>query len=159
MKESFRAAMGRFAAGVSIVTMASGDEVNAMTATAVSSVSLEPPLVLVCIDRDNHSNKVISEGGAFAINILTEEQRELSDAFARPGAGKADALATIGTHQELSGSPIIDGCLAYLDCQVFASHSAGDHTIFIGKVLKAEVSDAKKQPLLYWNGSYARISE
>lgn len=158
MKDSFRAAMGRFAAGVTVITMASGDDVNAMTATAVSSVSLEPPLLLVCVDRDNHSNKVISDGGAFTVNILAEDQQELSDTFARPGAGKAEALATIGSSRGPSGSPVIDGCLAYLDCELFASHRAGDHTIFIGKVLKADVSDTDKKPLLYWNGSYAKIS-
>lgn len=159
MKDSFRAAMGRFAAGVTVVTMASSDEVNAMTATAVSSVSLEPPLVLVCIDRDNHSNKLISEGAAFAINILAEDQQELSDTFARPGAGKTEALATVSSSKGPSGSPIIDGCLAHLDCELFASHSAGDHTIFIGKVLRAEISDNDKKPLLYWNGSYANIRD
>lgn len=158
MKESFRTAMGRFAAGVTVVTMASPDEVNAMTATAVSSVSLEPPLVLVCVDRDNHSNKLITESGAFAINILAQDQREFSDTFARPGAGKAEALAAISSSRGPSGSPIIEGCLAYLDCELFASHNAGDHTIFIGKVLKAEVSEANEKPLLYWNGSYAKIT-
>ena len=156
MKDNLRAAMGRFATGITIVTTRKDDEINGMTANAVASVSLEPPQILVCIDRDNYSAKLISESRVFALNILAADQQELSDAFARPGAGKSKYLNIIPTTEAVTGSPIIEGCLAYLDCTLANTYQSGDHIIFIGKVEKAEVK-SEANPLIYWNSSYHQI--
>lgn len=148
--------MGKFATGVSIVTTRNEDEINGMTANALTSVSLDPPMVLICIDRDNYTNKLITGAKNFAINILANDQQELSDSFARPGAGKADYLAKIETFTAVTGAPIISGCLAYIDCHVTDIHQAGDHTIFIGEVAEAELAkDAA--PLVYWNSDYREL--
>lgn len=156
MKDNLRTAMGRFATGVSVVTTKNGDEINGMTANALTSVSLEPPLILICVDRDNYTHRLVSESKIFAVNILSESQQELADAFARPGPGKADYLSKLETFKAITGSPIIANCLSYLDCRVVQMHQAGDHTIFIGQVTAAEVK-SDNNPLIYWNGSYRRL--
>jgi len=157
MRDNLRQAMGRFATGVTIVTTTNGDEINGMTANALTSVSLEPPLVLVCIDRDNYTSKIISESKIFALNILGADQQELSDLFARPGSGKAESLKDLHTSTAVTGAPLIKGCPAYLDCRVTDIYAQGDHNIFIGEVVKAEV-DNDNPPLLFWNGGYRRLN-
>lgn len=157
MKDNLRQAMGRFATGVTVVTTKNNDEVNGMTANALTSVSLEPPLVLVCIDRDNYTSNLIKEAKIFALNILGEEQQELSDIFARPGSGKAESLQSLKISEAITGAPIIDGSLAYLDCRVSQIHAEGDHNIFIGQVVKAEVKN-DSSPLIFWNGGYRRLT-
>ena len=156
MKDNLRQAMGRFATGVTVVTTKNNDEINGMTANALTSVSLEPPLVLVCIDRDNYTSKLINESKVFALNILGNDQQELSDIFARPGAGKADNLHDLKTSEAVTGAPIIDGCLSYLDCRVTKVYAEGDHNIFIGEVVGAG-ADRDNDPLIFWNGGYRQL--
>lgn len=158
MRDNLRAAMGRFATGVAIITTKKEGEINGMTANSLTSVSLNPPMVLICIDRDNYSHKLIAESKVFAINFLGAGQQELSDAFARPGSGKAEYLARLETTSAATGSPIISGSLAYIDCRVAAIHAAGDHSIFVGEVAAAEVM-VDQDPLLYWNGGYREIGK
>lgn len=153
----FRDAMARFATGLCVITMRVGDEVNGMTATAVSSVSLQPPLVLICIDVKNRSRDLVRQSGAFAINVLADSQTELSDLFAQPGTEKARRLAELTTETAVTGAPIIPDCLAYLDCEVVDETEAGDHTIFIGEVKKAEVR-RDGEPLLWYRMGYRRLA-
>src|SRR3990170_864381 len=126
--------MGHFATGVTIVTTATGERLHGMTANALCSVSLEPLLVLVCIDKVSHTHPVLSESGIFAVNILSQEQEDLSRFFASAQSAKDHSLAGIPHRFGAVGAPILEGCLAFLECRVVEMFPGGDHTIFIGEV-------------------------
>lgn len=156
-KDDFRKAMGRFATGVTVITTILDGEKHGMTANAVTSLSLDPMMLLVCVDKTADSHDILSRAGVFAVNILADGQSELSNRFAKKefdGAHEMDDLPhTIGK----SGAPIIDGAIAYIDCRTVTEHHGGDHTIFIGEVLDArELSDG--EPLLFYSGKYGRIT-
>jgi flavin reductase (DIM6/NTAB) family NADH-FMN oxidoreductase RutF len=152
----FRTALGWFATGVTIVTTVTptGDLVG-ITANSFNSVSLDPPLVLFSLDRRAYSLKLFEEAGVFAINVLGEDQKELSSTFARAGAPKWD-----GVRFEVwdTGAPIIEDTLASFDCRVQAVHDGGDHVIFLGRVLRMR-STQEGRPLLYFRGRYNKIGE
>jgi flavin reductase (DIM6/NTAB) family NADH-FMN oxidoreductase RutF len=151
----FRQAMGHFATGVTIVTSIAPDGVPVgTTANAVTSLSLDPPLVLVCFDLASLTLRAIRGHGAFAINVLAEPQRQLSANFARRGF---DAVWDDVTHRPgRTGSPRLHGVLAVLDCTVESRLSGGDHEIIIGRVLEAEMR-GEGSPLLYWRGRYTSL--
>ena len=155
--QTFRQAWGKFATGVSIVTTVRPDgEVHGMTANGINSVSLDPPLALVCAGHSTSSHPLIREAGRFAINILSEEQRAIAEYYARPTAqktGDTDAAFTLTD----SGAALIDGCIARMDCRVVAEHDAGDHTIFVGRVEKIDTADGR--PLLYYQGRFERLPD
>ncbi len=149
---AFKAAMRRHAAGVTVVTSRHGATVNGMTATAVCSVSAEPPLVLVVLNRSSASHGVVSRGGAFALNFLSEDQSDLAAYFAGRDGKSFDAVPhRIGA----SGCPLIEGCAARLDCVLESQHNAGTHTIFVGRVLHAETSD--RAALVYGDAAFAGL--
>jgi flavin reductase (DIM6/NTAB) family NADH-FMN oxidoreductase RutF len=149
--DEFRAALAHWASGVAIVTSAHGDRIHGMTVSAFSSVSLDPPLVLVCADKTSHTLGVIEAGGVFAANILSAGQQGLSNRFAskRDEDRRFEGLAW---RRGVTGAPILPGALAVLDCRVVACHDAGDHVIYVGRVEGAEVMDG--EPLLYYGGGY-----
>jgi flavin reductase (DIM6/NTAB) family NADH-FMN oxidoreductase RutF len=152
--EAFKAAIGSFAAGVTIVTTidASGAP-EALTATAFSSVSVSPPLCLVCIDRRARPHGPLLMKGAFAINILSAEQEALSARFAAP---IPDRFAGVSWHPgEVTRCPIIPGAIAYMECHVVEVHCGGDHDIFLGRVDSVRVGDGA--PLVYWRGRYSSL--
>ena len=157
-KEHFRRVMGQFATGVTVVTTRLGNEVHGLTANAVCSVSLEPLLVLVCLDHAADTHPLLENSGVFAVNILSHEQEHLSRLFAGPTEEKMGRLEALGYRAAVTGAPIIDGCLAYLDCRVVAAYPGGDHTIFIGQVEEAEIGE-DSTPLLFFRGRYARIGK
>src|SRR5713101_8406765 len=131
----FRSALGVFATGVTVVTTQGPEHAYGLTANAFSSVSLDPPLILVCVNSGTRGSESIEQNRVFAVNILTSEQEAVSRYFAsrdRP-RGK-EAFSEIAHRTEVTGSPILDGVAAYLDCRLAASHLAGDHVIFIGEV-------------------------
>ena len=146
-----RRAFGAFATGVTIVTTANqNSDVFGFTANSFSSVSLDPPLVLVNIAKSAYGLQIFTEAAGFAINILAEKQRELSNTFASRGADKfADAKWSAKT----TGSPVFDGVIAWFDCEVFQQVDAGDHVILIGKVL--EYGYNSDSPLAFCRGAYA----
>jgi flavin reductase (DIM6/NTAB) family NADH-FMN oxidoreductase RutF len=149
--DEFRAALAHWASGVAIVTSAAGDRIHGMTVSAFSSVSLNPPLVLVCADKTSHTLGVIEAGGVFAANILGSGQQGLSNRF----ASKKDEdrrFEGIAWRRGVTGAPILAGALAVLDCRVVAAHDAGDHVIYVGRVECAEVTEG--DPLLYYGGAY-----
>lgn len=152
--EDFKAAMASFAAGVTVVTTM--DERNcpqAMTATAFSSVSASPPLCLVCVDKRARTYQPLLLKGCFAVNILCSEQQSLSARFAAP---IADRFAGVGWRPgNVTGCPVLDGALAFMECQVTEVHSGGDHDIFLGRVASVEVRAGA--PLVYWRGSYSSL--
>ena len=149
----FRQAMGHFATGVTVVTSVDEDgEPVGTTASAVSSLSLNPPLVLVCFDLGSLTLRAIRGHGAFVVNVLAAPQRHLSANFARRGL--AAAWEGVRHRPGPTGSPRLEGVLAALECTVENSLPGGDHEIVVGRVHDVEVSYDGATPLLYWRGTY-----
>jgi flavin reductase ActVB len=152
--EAFRDAMARFASGVTIVT--ARNESGApwgFTASAFSSLSLEPPLVLVCLDKRADSHPVFASADYFAVSILTEGQDGLALKFATRGADKFGGLEVITG--PATGLPLIPGALSHLECRIHDRLPGGDHTILVGEVLTASGND--QPPLLHYNRSFGRF--
>ncbi len=151
--------MAHFASGIVIVTAPAADGPHGVTVNAFASLSLDPPLVLICIERNRYSHAVLEGSPVFAVNILAAGQEDLSRFFSsttRPeGAG---AFQGIDARPGRFGAPLIDGCLAYLECRNTARWPGGDHTIFIGEVDSAEVVPGRR-PLLYYNRAYRTLTD
>lgn len=154
-KNEFRRVLARYAAGVTVVTTKGADDKPyGLTATAFTSVSLEPPLVLVCIGKASESYAHFEAQRIFAVNFLRHSQRELSQHFAASGG---DKFAHVRWTSHATGAPVLLDALGWVDCRITASHDAGDHTIHIGEVLAADAHD--DGPLLYYAGKYACLGE
>jgi len=168
--ESFKAAMGRFTAGVTVVTTHADGIDHGMTASAFCSLSLEPPLVLVCIKAKNQTYDLVKSAGSFIINILSRDHEAISNRFAGgyiDDAGRwqswpadRDKFADIGTtRSERSGALILDGCLANVDCTLETVHDGGDHGIFVGRIQAIALADGEQMdPLAYFGGRYRSVS-
>jgi len=158
--EAFRQVLGRFAAGVTIVTTRADGEVHGTTMSAFSSLSLEPPLVLIAVRKESDIHGLIARSKIFAVNILHKGQSETSAAFAQKGT-----LELIAAHRlegtpfrvAVTGAPVLKESLAYLDCRVTQSVDAGDHTIYIGRVEEGDVSSETDVPLVYYRGRYESV--
>ena len=151
--DGFRAVLGRFATGVTVVTTRDAAGVDhGMTVSAFGSASLVPPLVVVCLDRLAHTLPVLAQAGFFAVNILAQGQEALSRRFAWQETGRFDG---IGYTRGQSGAVLLDETLAWLECRVVARHDAGDHVVFLGAVDAAEARS--ERPLLYYRGGYAGL--
>jgi flavin reductase (DIM6/NTAB) family NADH-FMN oxidoreductase RutF len=151
--EDFRRAMGRFATGVTLITTRLDDHLHGMTANAVTSLSLDPMMVLVCVDKTADTHDILARAGVFAVNILNREQADISNRFAKKEFDGAHGIDDIPHSFAVTGSPIIEGAIAYLDCKTTIEHHGGDHTIFIGEVLEAkELGDGA--PLVFYRGKY-----
>jgi len=151
--DSFRAVLGRFASGVTVVTTRDDAGRDAgMTVSAFCSLSLEPPLVLVCIARDASLHPLLAEGTPFVVNILAAGQEALSRRFSGPDPNRFDG---IGFARGLDGVALLDDALAQLECRVSRLHDGGDHTICVGRVETATVRPDR--PLLYYRGGYAQL--
>ena len=148
----FRSVLGRFATGVTVVTTRDDRGDHGMTVSAFSSVSLEPPLVLVCVAHDAMMSPVITTAKEFVVNILSEGQEALSRRFS---SKLDDRFAGIGFSRGEHGIVILDDVLAWMECRVVNSYVAGDHTIITGAVERAHANDAR--PLLYYRGGYAQL--
>lgn len=156
----FRSALGAFATGVTVITTrGDGDLAYGMTANAFSSLSLDPPLVLVCVISGTTGAEEIERNNAFAVNILGSHQEPISRYFAwRDRPRGATAFSEIPHHTAVSGCPLLKGAAAYLDCRLADKHEAGDHVIYIGEVL-ALGTDPTAKPLLFHGGSYCKVAE
>ena len=159
----FRNTVGSFATGVTVITTRGRDEVDAdvygLTANAFSSVSLDPPLVLICVNSGTAGAETIERNGVFAVNVLATHQEPISRFFSsrdRP-AGRA-AFASLPHFKAVTGSPILERAAAYLDCRVTDQHEAGDHLIFIGEVVALGV-DPESRPLVFHGGGYAALHD
>jgi flavin reductase (DIM6/NTAB) family NADH-FMN oxidoreductase RutF len=151
-----RHALGHFATGVTVVTSVTSDgEPVGTTASAFSSLSLDPPLLLVCLDRTSQTLAALARHGAFAINVLADGQRALSGNFARRGA--ATRWDDVAHRRSAGGSPWIDGVLAVLDCTLEHCLDGGDHEIVIGRLQQLELADEELSPLLHYRGVYASL--
>lgn len=152
----FRHVLGHLAGGVSLVTsVGPGGEPCGLTATAVCSVSLDPPLVLASIDRGSNTHLGIESSRIFAVNLLGAEHEELAVRFAAEADDKFDGLAVA---EGRTGAPLLGTGLGYLDCSVIREVPAGDHTVFIGRVEEARVGDGDlAHPLVYHLGRYTTL--
>jgi flavin reductase (DIM6/NTAB) family NADH-FMN oxidoreductase RutF len=156
--KEFRSTVGAFATGVTVVTTRGEEHGYGMTANAFSSVSLDPPLILVCVINPSEGAEHISRNGVFAVNILAEDQEPLSRYFASRDRPKGrDAFRDVPHRFAASGSPILEGSAAFLDCRLHATHEAGDHLIFIGEVLELDVQDGGT-PLVFHGGGYRLLT-
>jgi flavin reductase (DIM6/NTAB) family NADH-FMN oxidoreductase RutF len=151
--DSFRSLLGRFATGVTIVTCRDADGFDqGMTMSAFSSLSLSPPLVLLCIDRVATMRPALMVATHFAVNILAAEQEALSRRFAGKDLKRFDG---VGFSRAPTGVAILDDVLAHFECRRLTQHDGGDHTIVIGEVLDGAANDGR--PLLYYRGGYAHL--
>lgn len=150
----FRRLLGHFVTGVTIVAACDPDarEPHGLTLNALCSASLEPPLVLVCIDRSSVTHGLIEVARAFSVNILADTQERLSRRFAAPEL--AEKFSGVAWHEEITGAPVLEDALAWLDCALRASYPVGDHTIFIGEVVAGDAREGG--PLVYYRGGYGR---
>jgi flavin reductase (DIM6/NTAB) family NADH-FMN oxidoreductase RutF len=154
----FRKAMGCFATGVTIITLDLEGEVHGMTANAFASVSLDPLLLLVCVDHSARTHAHMHAKKRFGINILAEHQREISEYYALPVHTHERAQeAGARFDRTAQGTPILHGALAYLECRLRSAEKAGDHTIFIAEGEDAVVRQG--EPLLFFRGKYRKIGE
>lgn len=149
-----RRIMGHFATGVTVVTTYQDGEIYGMTANAVTSLSLNPPLVLVAVDKSAAMHASLSTSRSFAINILRADQEALSRRFAMRGPKE---VADLNWIHAVSGAPIMADALAYVDCRLAEILPGGDHDIFIGEILAGDARDGS--PLLYFGGKYRRLAD
>ncbi len=153
--DEFRAALSRFPSGVTVVTTRDEEgRFHGITVSAFCSVSLEPPRVLICIEKSTGSHAALQWSSAFVVNMLSEQQRELSERFASQIENKFDSLE-YGTG--IDGIPVIPGCLVVLECRITNAYDGGDHSIFVGEVEKTAITDG--DPILYFRGDYRSIAE
>jgi flavin reductase len=154
----FRRVVGAFATGVTVITSRGEEHAHGMTANAFSSLSLDPPLVLVCVISGTTGATTIERNAAFAVNILGAHQEPLSRYFASKDRPRgAAAFEEIPHFTAATGSPVLAGAAAFLDCRLAAAHEAGDHVIFVGEVLAIGV-EPDVEPLLFHGGGYWRIA-
>ena len=154
--DQFRDALRRWASGVSIVTTRRPGGLHGITVSSFCSLSLDPPLVLICIDRDARSHDLIREQGTFAVNVLRDDQRRHSDLAAGRGGEEGCQLEGVAHAPAVTGAPVLRDCLAWLDCRVVGEHAGGDHTIFVGRVEAAGQGDGR--PLLWFGSDYVGLA-
>jgi flavin reductase (DIM6/NTAB) family NADH-FMN oxidoreductase RutF len=151
----FRRVLSRLATGVTVVTAAEpGGEARGLTASAVAAVSLDPPLVLACVDRSADTHDCIERAGAFAVNILQAGDEALATRFA--DGPTATKFVGVAHRPEVTGAPVLARALGWADCRLWASYDGGDHTIFVGEVVAGDAGAG--EPLLHFLGGYARMA-
>jgi flavin reductase (DIM6/NTAB) family NADH-FMN oxidoreductase RutF len=154
----FRQVLGRFATGVTVITTYKGEQKHGMTANAFSSVSLNPPLVLISVDKRADMHNLLLETDAFCVNILPEHRRAWSDWWAGKAPKGEDQFATMPHTVKVTGCPVLEGCLGYIDCKIWARYEGGDHTLFLGEVQEAAVNnDPNLKPLLFFSSNYRKL--
>lgn len=156
-QSAFRGALGRFASGVTVVTTVLDGVDHAMTASAFSSVSLDPPLVLVCSHKSSRFHDAVLESGVWGVSILAEEGVAASAWFAHRGRPLETQFDGIAHRRESSGVVLLDQSLAWLECTTETVVDGGDHTVLIGAVTGAGVRDDLDDPLLYYRSHYGTI--
>jgi len=156
--ETFRRVMGHFVTGVTVVTALDGERPFGITVNALSSVSLDPALVMVALDRRRFLTPIVRAAGRYAVCVLSEEQQALSDCFAGAPVtpGRPDFCGAVW-HPGPTGLPLLDGAIATLECTVVETFSAGDHDLFIGRVDSLINEQEHPMPLLYYRRRYLRI--
>lgn len=158
--DSLRDALRFWTTGITIVTAKYADIIHGMTVNSFTSISLEPPLVMVSLEKVTRTHSMVKTSGAFAVTILESAQRELSDRFAGRDTDQDNRFDGVDSFSLETGSPILSEGLAFFDCRIKSAHAAGTHTLFIGEVLVAG-SPAENQPppLVYFNRGYRRLED
>ena len=158
--DRYREVMGHFATGISVVTVLEGRRPHGITVNAFSSVSLDPALVMVALDRRRYITPIVRDAGRYAVNVLGADQQALSDCFAHaPVSPGCEAFCGAAWRPGPTGLPMIDGSIATLECTIVETFSAGDHDLFIGRVDSLEQYDADVAPLLYYRRRYLRVEQ
>ncbi len=155
--EVFRQVMRRFPTGVTVLTMREGDVVHGMTANSFTAVSLDPVLILVCVDRTARAHGIIERTGRFTVNVLASGQETTSRKFALRTIADGERWSGVEAESGPLGVPRIHGCALYLDCTVTAAHPGGDHTIFVAEVVDAQPGTGS-DPLIFYGGAYGALS-
>jgi flavin reductase len=157
-QRGMRNMLGHFATGVTVVTARSGPLLAGMTANAIASISIDPPLMMASIAHKAETHGAILGSHAFAINVLTADQQALAECFAQPTtAAKLTRFCDAAWHEAETGSPILEGALAFFDCRLTARHDGGDHSIFVGEIVAAGFRD-DAAPLLWYGSGYRRLA-
>lgn len=158
-RRRLRDLMARFATGVSVVAARHGPLLAGMTANAVASISIDPPLMMASVARKAETHGAIIGSHAFAISILADDQQGLAECFARPTtAEKLTGFCGAAWEEAETGSPVLEGALAFFDCRLTARHDGGDHTIFIGEIVAAGYRE-DAEPLLWYASAYRALSD
>ena len=151
--QGFKSLLGCFATGVTVATtLDAGGEPSGMTASAVAAVSIDPPLLLLCVDRNATFHAAVEAGRGFALNVLASDQEQISRIFA---GSCGDPFAEAEFRSESGGFPLLEGAVAHIVCALWGSHKAGDHTVFFGTVTGGEVFD--RPPLLHYRSQYTTV--
>ena len=155
-KDEFRNSMARFATGVTVVTTVDDQgELHGMTANSFTSICLDPPLVLVCVDLRTNTHRFVQARGAFGINVLSDQQKEIGAYFARRPEDRHGEV-TYRHRKSAKGLPLIEGSLVFFGCHVVDSQLYGDHTIYIGQVDEILLGDSGK-PLLFYESRFISL--
>ena len=156
---ALRKLRGLFASGVTVVTTVHDSGLYGVTVSAFSSVSLEPPLILICLATDSNAHDRIAESGVFAVNLLSDDQEFLSERFAARAPLVNAKFDGVPYAVAVTGSPILPESIAWYDCRVEAQHDGGDHVIFVGRMAAIGFGEAQRQPLLYFANRYAHLKD
>ncbi|CAN5649619.1 MAG: flavin reductase family protein [Actinomycetota bacterium] len=158
--DSLKAAMRHFPSGVTIITSGSGENAEGMTANAILSVSLEPPLMLASVHKDARLNTRIKEEKRFAISILAEDQEGHSRLFSSPERSSGlHATHSLGHDRGEKEAPLASGAIAAIECELSATYPGGDHDLFLGRVTNVHLGDTRKNPLVYHEGEYPKLKK
>jgi flavin reductase (DIM6/NTAB) family NADH-FMN oxidoreductase RutF len=154
----FKQVMRHWASTVTIVTTRLDEQIYGLTATAFSSLSVQPPMVFVSIFRKTHTHPMIEQSGVFCVNFLAPEMTHISDRFAGRYP-EEERFAGLSYRTEATGAPVLDDAIAYIDCRVVEGLVTGDHTIFVGQVESANTQKVDQSPLIYFMGQYHRVGD
>lgn len=149
----FKEIMSQYATSVTVVTTRNDDDIAGLTVSSFCSVSLDPPLILVCIETDARSNEILQQQNHFTVNILQDNQEEVSQRFAEPGLDIDKRLQNINYSLPDKSGPILTDSLAWMICRQYDTHPAGDHRIYVGEVIEGQPEN-EGNPLLYYDGEY-----
>lgn len=154
--DQFKTIMREYATTVTVVTSRLEDRMAGLTVSSFCSVSLTPPLVLVCVEKDARTNDLLSQGADFTVNLLRDDQQDVSQRFAEPGLSMEDRLESVSYSLPERGGPILTESLAWMNCEQYETCDGGDHIVYVGKVLGGQ-PEAEGSPLLYYDGDYGRF--
>jgi flavin reductase len=157
-RRRMRDLLARFATGVTVIAARHGPLLAGMTANAIASISIDPPVLMASIARKAETHTAIVGSHAFAVSVLATGQRELAECFAQPTtAAKLTRFCDAPWHEAETGSPILEGALAYFDCRLTEHHDGGDHVLFLGEIVAAGFRE-DAEPLLWYASEYHRLA-
>lgn len=156
--QQLRQVMRRWATGITVVTTRAGADIHGITVNSFSSLSLQPALCLICIDKRTRAHDAIPAAGGFVINLLASGQEDLSDRFAGRRSDLVDPFAGLDLHAAPSGAPVLRDVLGFLDCSLHAQLPGGDHTIYVGQVEHAAATADDRPPLVFFGGRYRSLA-